>query len=134
MNIREGNSNIHVLVEDNFGNRFQSNNYGVNVTAQNPEIMSGSLNLNPAVLGKDDIMIINGNALSGPFTEGDLDEAFALSRPEANLVNMAFFESESINNRVPLSNLYPSRANITRSSFLNAHLEAVNSRGKKSDL
>jgi hypothetical protein len=26
MNIREGNSNIHVLVEDNFGNRFQSNN------------------------------------------------------------------------------------------------------------
>ena len=134
LNIREGNSNIHVLVEDNFGNRFQSNNYGVNVTAQNPEIMSGSLNLNPSVLGKDDIMIINGNALSGPFTEGDLDEAFALGRPEANLANMAFFESESINNRVPLSNLYPSRANITRSSFLNAHVEAVNSRGKKSDL
>ncbi|MDG0964956.1 MAG: hypothetical protein P8O23_07815 [Opitutales bacterium] len=134
LNIREGNSNIHVLVEDNLGNRFQSNNYGINVTVQNAEIMSGTLNLNPAVLGKDDIMIINNNALSGPFTEADLDEAFALSRPEANLTNMAFFESESINNRVPLSNLYPSRANITRSSILNAHMETLNSRGKKSDL
>ncbi len=62
--------------------------------------------------------------LSGPFTEGDLTRLLPLSRPEANLANMAFFESESINNRVPLSNLYPSRANITRSSFLNAHVEA----------
>ena len=38
--------------------------------------MSGSLNLNPAVLGKYEIMIINGNALSGPFTEGDLGRGF----------------------------------------------------------
>ena len=59
----------------------------------NAEIMSGTLNLNPAVLGKYEIMIINGNALSGPFTEADLDEAFALNRPEANLANMAFFEA-----------------------------------------
>jgi hypothetical protein len=133
-NIRKGSSKFHVLVEDNFGNLFISSSYSVNVTLPNKEVMSGILDLNPSVLGKYEIMVINGNQLLGPFTEEDLDEAFALSRPEANLANPAFFASESINNRVPLSNLYPSRANITRGSTLNAHVKAVSAKGKTSDL
>ena len=106
----------------------------MNVTIPNQEVMSGILELNPSVLGKNEIMVIVGAQLQGPFTEDDLDVAFALGRPEANLQNFAFFESESINNRVPLSSLYPARANITRGSTLNAHFKAVNALGKSADL
>ncbi len=134
VNIRTGNSKIHVLVEDNFGNLFHSSAYSINVTLPNKEVMSGELLLNPSVLGKTGIMVLLNGTLVGPLTEEDLDDAFALRLPVANLSNEAFFVTESIKNRVPLSELYPSRANITRGSTLNAHVHAVSAKGKKSDL
>lgn len=69
VNIRQGNSLFHVVVQDNFGNLFQSNQYSVEVVSRDKELMGMNLILNPSVnnIFSSDANITRGSSIGARF-------------------------------------------------------------------
>jgi hypothetical protein len=69
VNIRQGNSLFHVVVQDNFGNLFQSSQHSVEVVSRDKELMGMNLILNPSVnnIFSSDANITRGSSIGARF-------------------------------------------------------------------
>ena len=81
---------MEIIVHDSFGNQYKSTQeIVVKVEQPEPEVMTGSLRINPDILGKYSIMIIQRSdnmffpniqiqlslhPIHGPFTESQIDK------------------------------------------------------------
>jgi hypothetical protein len=151
---REGYMTLEIMVHDTFGNVFKSKQkIDVKVEQPEPEVMSGRLSLNPNVLGRYSIIIIQRSdnmffqswqgrpnfapmpaPVHGPYTESQIDYMKVIWDPITSSFNDAYFESDSPLNHRQLDDIYPQRLRITRGSTLNARADFVSGYGKRSDL